>query len=655
MSALSEIDGGAYTQSDMLWGGNASGNVRSISSARSYQPSNIKPLNQGLRPVSKPNYRSQFLSNTRRTNLPTREGFNRFSSNPNSGQGLKNTISKPVNNSNSINPISGLGNAVNSAASLIASGLSGTAKPFSASGISPELVNPLTAVELSIPILGESPFEGGQDSNVYYGGRIELHDVAYAEAIIVSGTLLGPITELTFERVNNVWRVSMRNAAGSARNSWRFLRSDGTLSNSFSTYTDMGDPEWAVGRAYCTPEGGESIPGPVIGEENERIISPNSPVQNLPITPLVSGSTNPVRLPNGFPLNSPSINPSSNPLSKPRVNPLPSSTPDNPVIEPISPNDTPIENPITKPEIEPGIEPITTPKVPPLESPLTSPQKSPNGFTSPNINGGRLEAPQGLEVPLNIPKQPQQPTNKKQLCLYDSKNISGKCDDIKENCQSIRQTVDDNLKQTYQGSLQFPPCGEGDVTELQSSDQGLPGVDAKLDILGQALQLIWDKVKCETEDPTLVIPEWWQIRTGADRPQLVLFYGVKNDDGSWARARYYFNIPHFDERKRIHLAATLPKKIKKGSYQGILTLADNSKVITYCRNAFEAERVIRAFAQLINKKQLGNEHTDFDLKLGQIKGAKGTKFKEITVELMEARYFATGQKQLTPNWKEKFY
>lgn len=163
------------------------------------------------------------------------------------------------------------------------------------------------------------------------------------------------------------------------------------------------------------------------------------------------------------------------------------------------------------------------------------------------------------------------------------------------------------------------------------------------------LDEILEKLESQ-EEPMLLTPEWWAYRAGSERPQLLVVYALKNADGSWSRTRFQFNIPWFDNRKRRVLKSILPKKIQKGRHQGTLTLTDNSKMIQFCRNQSESERVLKAFEKLVIPR-----YKTGDIRFADTNGNAKRKFREITVELMEARFYAQGQREESPSWKEKFY
>jgi rhodanese-related sulfurtransferase len=230
------------------------------------------------------------------------------------------------------------------------------------------------------------------------------------------------------------------------------------------------------------------------------------------------------------------------------------------------------------------------------------------------------------------------------VCRYDNFGIAVKCD-------NIQNLLDANLDVDYQGQLILPPCQPPETAQtFPSNGRGLPGIDDKLDSIARALEIIWGRVKCEAEGEAIaLIPEWWQIRAGAKRPQLLIMYRGKDQNG-WTNTRRSFSVPHANPKLRKALKSIIPKTINKGAYQGIYTLKDNSKIVQYCASANEAERVLNQLERLI----LTNQKTG-DIKTGEIKGNRSKEFMKGVLYAYEARYYATGQAQNTPDWKEQLF
>jgi hypothetical protein len=215
--------------------------------------------------------------------------------------------------------------------------------------------------------------------------------------------------------------------------------------------------------------------------------------------------------------------------------------------------------------------------------------------------------------------------------------------------------ISEKLQETFSLAWALPGCGQDfEIIRNGASDgQGLVGLSKKIDGLYQVLRVLHDNTRCASDEPISAIsltPEWWQVRTGAKRPQLLVIYRGKNEDGSWNNIRRQSSIPQVNSNQRKVLKSILPKSINKGAIQGICTLSDNSKIIQYCSSKTEAERVIKAFLRVVK-----NGFKTTDIKVGEIKGSKVREFMKGTLYAYEAHYYATGQGQNTPNWVEKLF
>lgn len=146
------------------------------------------------------------------------------------------------------------------------------------------------------------------------------------------------------------------------------------------------------------------------------------------------------------------------------------------------------------------------------------------------------------------------------------------------------------------------------------------------------------------EQPIAAVPEWWQARTGSDRAQLVVLYAEKLAGNRLGRSRYAMTIPHY-----LYVGEGKPRfpEYQKGSWEGILVLNDNSKVIVNCISYKEASRVLNALKLFINPLML-NGSTQ---KIGE---RGGLPLKKITVKPVMSKFFATGQKDMNPTWVQSY-
>lgn len=133
-----------------------------------------------------------------------------------------------------------------------------------------------------------------------------------------------------------------------------------------------------------------------------------------------------------------------------------------------------------------------------------------------------------------------------------------------------------------------------------------------------------------------VVPEWWAVRKGSDRPQLVILFKSQKDPKSY----YTLQIPHYDGRK----TTTSPiSAYNKGNYRGCLTLKDNSKFICYASSEGEAESVINeAKKHIIDKFLLGST-----ISIGT---TQKKDFKKDSVKAVSGKFFGAGLKKGNPDW-----
>ena len=143
-----------------------------------------------------------------------------------------------------------------------------------------------------------------------------------------------------------------------------------------------------------------------------------------------------------------------------------------------------------------------------------------------------------------------------------------------------------------------------------------------------------------------VVPDWWQVRLGANRPQLMVSYAAKFPDGAWDKAKYVISIPHWKKTKEQTSSTDFPS-YRKGQYQGIMVLNDNSKIIV---NGFTGEETLRA----IDKITAGVVPIFLENAVTKMASRRGRTLSTVAVYPRSARYFGTGQMNLEPDWILKF-
>lgn len=148
---------------------------------------------------------------------------------------------------------------------------------------------------------------------------------------------------------------------------------------------------------------------------------------------------------------------------------------------------------------------------------------------------------------------------------------------------------------------------------------------------------------CLADMGNLAVPDEWLIRPEHHRPQLVIAFAEKDEDGKYKSPKYAITIPHYKGGKPE--SAPLPA-YEKGSYEGILVLSDNSKVTVNAKSEAEAQKMLDAAKALITGDMLSNSYS----KIGKIKAD----FKQIKVYPYYAVYYPEGRKSERPEWRKKF-
>jgi hypothetical protein len=147
------------------------------------------------------------------------------------------------------------------------------------------------------------------------------------------------------------------------------------------------------------------------------------------------------------------------------------------------------------------------------------------------------------------------------------------------------------------------------------------------------------KSQCEL-DVVAAVPEWWQSRIGSERPQLIVIY----QDA--AKSKWSLSLPWYKGAYGSKIIALIPN-YTKGNFTTILTLADNSKVVVNATSKTAGESFIKRITPLIEPDLLRGSQ----LKSG---GERKDSIKRAAVTPVLAKYFATGQKDMLPDWSYSF-
>ncbi|MBE9012664.1 hypothetical protein IQ250_20905, partial [Pseudanabaenaceae cyanobacterium LEGE 13415] len=196
------------------------------------------------------------------------------------------------------------------------------------------------------------------------------------------------------------------------------------------------------------------------------------------------------------------------------------------------------------------------------------------------------------------------------------------------------------------------PANDQDVADFDLISLEVPQTEAGniKELHDRIFELQSEDCREKTEDCIAAVPEWWQVRLGADRPQLVVQYaeviGFKDGKPKYGAPMYALTIPHYRLNREQTRKELFPSYIK-GQSMGILVLDDNSKLIINCENQEAAESVIEQLSAVINPNLRQNAHLSIGVRQGQ-------NLKNIAVHPRIAKFFATGQQDMKPTWVRYF-
>ncbi|BAZ49573.1 hypothetical protein NIES4103_21850 [Nostoc sp. NIES-4103] len=143
----------------------------------------------------------------------------------------------------------------------------------------------------------------------------------------------------------------------------------------------------------------------------------------------------------------------------------------------------------------------------------------------------------------------------------------------------------------------------------------------------------------------LTLPERYQIPVDGHIPQIIYVFREVRDDGTWGERMYPMCVPHPKSTNPPN-QRPLPD-YKKGSWELILTLKDNTKVFINAFSIDEAQNQINKITPLIADQFLENSFQ----KIGQ---RKGQQLLEIKVRIFKVDYFEKGTKNVKPTWSKYF-
>ena len=170
-------------------------------------------------------------------------------------------------------------------------------------------------------------------------------------------------------------------------------------------------------------------------------------------------------------------------------------------------------------------------------------------------------------------------------------------------------------------------------TEKEYEGKGIAGLHELLKITLNNQLAIFEETCASGGE--LAFPAWWQVRLGANVPQIVCSFRKAGTS-----TYHYLAIPHPANTSKP-TKALLPA-YTKGNWQGMVTCRDNSKFIINCNTKAEAERMCGLAAQLIDSDYLELPPRIY---VGERKG-QGVGVDSMTPSTIN--YYKTGQQNFVP-------
>lgn len=286
----------------------------------------------------------------------------------------------------------------------------------------------------------------------------------------------------------------------------------------------------------------------------------------------------------------------------------------------------PLLPPSQRPGGRPALPPATSPQqgVPPTPRPQGSPQQ-----------GG---SPQSLPQPSAPPSPPSQ--------IPGSETCEDPClERITRQLEEIKKKQDENNGSPADNC---PKTQEFSFTSISCKDGAAKSEVITITAVSPVPQSVYDSIRVMADlaiagcggDYVVTQPDWWQVRLGAERPQIVVAFRSGK-----TRTYHQISVPHpiNIEKWKTNLLGNY----EKGSYQGSIILLDNSKFTINCASEAEAKRMIAKAKTLINPAYLtGNSQDRIALRRGNTVQIGG-------MIAVKAQYFSTGQKNLKADWTTK--
>lgn len=144
---------------------------------------------------------------------------------------------------------------------------------------------------------------------------------------------------------------------------------------------------------------------------------------------------------------------------------------------------------------------------------------------------------------------------------------------------------------------------------------------------------------CQSNMAVATIPDWWQTRIGADRPQAVVYFREWNGK-KFGDYTHQVSIPHYSKPKNYKPQFPI---MKKGDNNGIMVLKDNSKIVVNCVSKNEAKKMLDFLKSLVGVAYAKKVFTKF--------GAyQDGSLKKVETKAVRLDFYSKGQEFSAPDW-----
>lgn len=315
---------------------------------------------------------------------------------------------------------------------------------------------------------------------------------------------------------------------------------------------------------------------------------------------------------------------------------------------------TPQPNPPTAPEKPtPPKTPLTTPTTPSTAVPVPPPQRQgpkpgPPSNSTPSDNKEKKALPFPLPdfgklAEPKVDSKTCEPTPCEQKSQEDAEEIKNKLDEIDEKIDEVLEKLDEEKEEKPEieisvRSINLIDCEASPQIRMEILE--ILDTQRNHDLVDEIVQMANLAVRgCEFDGLVSATPDWWQVRVGAARPQLVtIFRRVGTSTYHRISLPWPANPVPTDDSKL--------GPYRKGPYQVCLTLTDNSKFICYCDSEAEGLRMAQKAASLIRSDRLTNP---LDIRITTTsRGLPAVDDMEPTRE----EYYSEGLQNLKPDWRK---